>query len=220
MNRRYERYDILETIEKGEITMDLKEYEKVKNYTYLEYCDYLQQKYGVGLCDYMKPDWTKNNTKVTRTKDGLYVHHKYEDHAILLGKPEFAKNNPYEWQKKENLIYCNLLEHLLLHQLICEYPAENKTIKEKVGNGGIVQFIVPELNDVYSGWISKKAWEQNCHRAIINNKDVYLLILKRYKDFHNNDPFAILHLLKSHNEQFGTWANENNSDLYKEIISI
>ena len=70
--------------------MDIKEYEKVKNYTYLEYCDYLQQKYGIGLCDYMRPNWTKN-PKVTRTKDGLYVHHKYEDHAIMLGNPEFAQ---------------------------------------------------------------------------------------------------------------------------------
>ena len=94
--------------------MTVQEYEKVKNYTYLEYCDYLQQKYGIGLCDYMSENWKKNG-KVTRTKEGLYVHHKYEDHAIMLGNPEYAKKNPYEWQKKENLVYCNLLEHLLLH---------------------------------------------------------------------------------------------------------
>lgn len=199
--------------------MDIKEYEKVKNYTYLEYCDYLQQKYGIGLCDYMRPNWTKN-PKVTRTKDGLYVHHKYEDHAIMLGNPEFAQKNPYEWQKKENLVYCDLLEHLLLHQLICEYPAENKNDNEQVGIGGVVNFIVPELNDVYSGWVSKLAWQQNCHRAIINNKDVYLLILKRYKDFHDNNPFIIKWLLKSYNKQFGLWSDKQNSTLYDEIISL
>lgn len=199
--------------------MDIKEYEKVKNYTYLEYCNYLQQKYGVGLCDYMKPNWTKN-PKVTRTKDGLYVHHKYEDHAIMLGNPEYAQKNPYEWQKKENLVYCNLLEHLLLHQLICEYPAKNTNDNEQVGMGGIVNFIVPELNDVYSGWVSKLPWQQNCHKAIINNRDVYLLILKRYKEFHNNNPLITQWLLKSYNKQYGLWSDQKNSSLYEEIISL
>ncbi len=27
--------------------MNINEYEKIKNYTYLEYCDYLQNKYGI-----------------------------------------------------------------------------------------------------------------------------------------------------------------------------
>lgn len=199
--------------------MHIKEYEEIKNYTYLEYCDYLQKKYGIGLCDYMRPNWTKN-AKVTRTKDGLYVHHKYEDHAIMLSNPEVAKNNPYEWQKKENLIYCNLLEHLLLHQLICEYSAENKNDIGKVGFGGIVDFIVPELNDVYSGWVSKLVWQQNCHRTIINNKDVYLLIIKRYKDFHDNNPFTTKWLLRSLNKKFGIWSDEKNRGLYDEILSV
>lgn len=196
--------------------MNLQEYEKVKNFTYLEYCDYLQQKYGIGLCNYMSESWNKNS-KVTRTKEGLYVHHKYEDHAIMLGNPEYAKKNPYEWQMKENLIYCDLLEHLLLHQLICEYPADNKNKNEQVGIGGIVNFIVPELNDVYSGWVSKKTWQQNCHNAIIKDKDVYLQLLKRYKDFHDDNPVIVRWLLKSRNKQFGLWSDEKNAALYEEI---
>lgn len=202
--------------------MNLKEYENVKHFTYLEYCNYLQTKYGIGLCDYMRPTWTCN-PKAKRTKDGLYVHHKYEDHAIMLGNPEYAKKYPYEWQKKENLVYCNLLEHLLLHQLICEYPAVNKSDSEqagKLGLGGIVEFIVPELNDVYSGWVSKKPWQQNCHKVIIDHKDVYLKLIKRYKDFNDNNPFVVKWLLKSFNEKYGSWSNENNTDLYEEIISL
>lgn len=199
--------------------MNLQEYEKVKNCTYLEYCDYLQQKYGIGLCNYMSENW-KKNSKVTRTKEGLYVHHKYEDHAIMLGNPEHAKNNPYEWQMKENLIYCNLLEHLLLHQLICEYPANNTKKNEQVGIGGIVNFIVPELNDVYSGWISKQPWQQNCHNTIIKDKNVYLQLLKRYKDFHDDNPFIVRWLLKSYNKKFGLWSDEKNAALYEEIIAL
>ena len=199
--------------------MNIQEYEKVKNYTYLEYCDYLQQKYGIGLCNYMSENW-KKNAKVTRTKEGLYVHHKYEDHAIMLGNPEYARSNPYEWQKKENLVYCNLLEHLLLHQLICEYPAKDKNEHEKVGIGGIVNFIVPELNDVYSGWVSRQPWQQICHNVIIKDKNVYLQILKRYKDFHDNNPFIINWLLKSHNQKFGLWSDSKNTALYNEIIEL
>ena len=199
--------------------MNIQEYEKVKNFTYLEYCDYLQQKYGMGLCNYMSDNW-KKNSKVTRTKDGLYVHHKYEDHAIMLGNPEYAKKNPYEWQMKENLVYCDLLEHLLLHQLICEYPDDNKNKNEQVGIGGVVNFIVPELNDVYSGWVSKLPWQQNCHNAIIKDKDVYLQVLKRYKDFHDNNPFIVKWLLKSYNKQFGLWSDEKNAELYEEIIVL
>lgn len=199
--------------------MNIQEYEKVKNYTYLQYCDYLQQKYGIGLSNYMSANW-KKSSKVTRTKEGLYVHHKYEDHAIMLSSPECAKNNPYEWQMKENLVYCDLLEHLFLHQLICEYPAENKNENEQVGIGGVVNFIVPELNDVYSGWCSKQAWQQNCHNAIIKDKEVYLQLLKRYKDFHDNSPFYTRLLLKSWNKQFGLWSDENNAEIYEKIIAL
>ena len=69
--------------------MKLAEYEQVKNYTYLEYCDYLQKKYGKSAYNYMTPAWNKN-PKVTRTKEGLIAHHKYEDHATSLEK-SFAR---------------------------------------------------------------------------------------------------------------------------------
>ena len=69
---------------------------------YLEYCDYLQKKYGIAKVPYMTESWNKN-TKCTRTKEGLIAHHKYEDHAILLADPEHAKNNPYEWQLPVNI---------------------------------------------------------------------------------------------------------------------
>jgi len=199
--------------------MNLVEYEKIKNYNYLEYCDYLQQKYGIALCDYMTKSWNKNK-KITRTKDGLYAHHKYEDHAILLSNPEYAKKNPYDWQLRENIIYCDLLEHLFLHILICENPSENRNTNEKVGLGGIVNFIVPELNDVYSGWVSKQTWQTNCHNVIINDKDVYLTLLKRFKVFYDNNPFIIKKLYCSWNEQFGIWSSKNNYKLYTEIKQV
>ena len=199
--------------------MNLEEYRKVQNYTYVEYCDYLQSKYGEGLCDYMTKSWNKNK-KISRTKDGLYAHHKYEDHAILLSNPEYAKENPYEWQLRENIVYCNLLEHLFLHILICENPSKDKNENEKVGFGGFVNFIVPELNDVYSGWVSKQQWQLNCHNKIINDKDVYMEIIKRFKELYDNNPFIMKNLYRSWNEQFGIWSSKNNEDLYEEIYEL
>ena len=55
--------------------MNMEEYQKVKNLNYLEYCDYLKGKYGIGRADYMTKSFNKNQ-KVSRAKEGLYAHHK------------------------------------------------------------------------------------------------------------------------------------------------
>ena len=55
--------------------MDMKEFQQVKDYTYLEYCNYLQSKYGIGYGDYMTFDY-KCKPKCKRTKDGLIAHYK------------------------------------------------------------------------------------------------------------------------------------------------
>lgn len=134
--------------------MDLREYEIVKNMTYIEYCDYLQHKYGIGKYAYMTKSWNKNNN-ATRTKEGLLIHHKFEDHAIMLSSKEYAMKHPFEWQLAENLVYCDYLEHLLLHVLICKFPSKTRVKNNEVGVGGVVNFLVPLLNDIYSGWKPK-----------------------------------------------------------------
>ena len=200
--------------------MNLIEYEKIKNLTYLEYCDYLQNKYGVGLCAYMTKSWNRN-PKVTRTKEGLFAHHKFEDHAIMLSTREYAMNNPYEWQLAQNIVYCDYLEHLFLHILICEYPAEDRNIFEAVGVGGVVNFIVPELNDLYSGWITKQPWRKACYNVVIDDKNVYLALLKRFKSSCKDYPFYTDDcLFTSYNEQFGLWSKEQNADLFQIIAEL
>lgn len=200
--------------------MNLAEYESVKNLTYLEYCDYLQKKYGIGLCDYMTKSWNKN-PKCSRTKDGLFTHHKYENHAIMLSNKEYAMKNPFEWQLAKNIVYCDYLEHLFLHILICEYPSENRNKDEAVGIGGIINFIAPELNDLYSGWETGQAWRKNCHDRVINDKNVYLTLLKRFKNTCKDYPFYTKDcLFTSYNEQFGLWSCKQNEKLFKEIASL
>ena len=200
--------------------MDLLEYEKVKQYNYLEYCDYLQNKYGIGLSDYMTKTWNKN-PKVTRTNEGLLAHHKYEDHAIMLSNKNFAIKNPFEWQLAKNIVYCDYLEHLFLHILICEYPAKEANDNEAVGIGGIINFIVPELNDLYSGWETNQPWRKSCHDLVVNDKETYLVLLKRFKRNCSNYPFYTKScLITSYNDGFGLWSMEDNQEIFKEIKSL
>lgn len=200
--------------------MNINEYEKIQEYTYLEYCDYLQSKYGVGKSNYMTKGWIKN-PRASRTREGLIAHHKYEDRAIMLSERKHAMKNPYKWQLAENIVYCDYLEHLLLHILICENPSRNKNVNEAVGIGGVINFIVPELNDLYSGWETKQQWRMNCHNLVIKNKDVYLTLLKRFKNnCSKNLYFTKNCLLSSFNARYGKWSKSNNKSLFEEIKKL
>lgn len=200
--------------------MNMSEYQQVKGFTYLEYCDYLQAKYGIGRADYMTKSYNPN-PKCKRTKDGLVAHHKKEDTMVMLATKEVAQLCPFEWQSKENIVYCDYLEHLLLHVLICKYPANNKPDFVCAGIGGVVNFITPELNDLYSGWTTNQAWRKNCHNRVLEDKDVYLAILKQFIDVEKSNPnFEINMLCRSYNQQYGLWDDEKNEDLYAKIKEL
>lgn len=213
--------DLSEKSERNLKEMNIAEFEQVKQMTYLEYCDYLQNKYGIGRADYMTKSFNKN-PKVSRTSEGLFAHHKAEDKMIMLSTKAFAQMCPFEWQQKENIIYCDYLEHLLLHVLICKYPSPDKVPMADVGIGGVTNFLVPELNDLYSGWAPSQTWRINCQNAIKDDLDVYLAILKLFieylqteRDFHDK---AILHT--SANESYGTWSKSNNRSLYSKFNKL
>lgn len=191
--------------------MDCNEYEKVKNFTYRQYCDYLKQKYGNAKFDYFSKSFVKN-PRISRTKEGLYCHHIFEDSAIDLSNPIWAKKHSYEYQKAENLCYCDLLEHLFLHILICEYPMTEEGSFELVGIGGVINFFVPELNDLYSGFKTMQPWQKFCHDKVINDKDVYIMLVKRFYLNHKDFNYRL-----SLNERFGTWHTKNNSALFSEL---
>ena len=96
--------------------MDSSEIQSQLKMTYSELVDYLLKKYGPAKCDYFRTEACKSkNPKVSRTSEGLYCHHIDEDKAIMLCNDKFAANNPFEYQKAERLVYCNALEHLILH---------------------------------------------------------------------------------------------------------
>ena len=209
--------------------MDIIEYEKIKDLTYLDYCKYLQNKYGKPITNYLTANWNRV-TKISRTSEDLYCHHIYEDTAIMLSDKEHAQKHPFEWQQPENLCYCDLLEHLLLHILICEFkrPKTKEDLMLMVskleipGIGGILNFIVPELNDVYRGWESKALWQQNCHSLIKKDKAVYFKLIKRLKQLKNYPCYKEEQIYTSAMGKIDpkTWNNTKNIKLYEELKKI
>lgn len=199
--------------------MDIIEYNRVRFLRYDEYCDYLHMKYGMPEYDYMTKSYNKN-VKCTRTKEGLIAHHKMEDRAINLARKDVAQTHPIEWQYKENIVFCDYLEHLLLHLKICQYPYEDR-VDDEVGIGGMLAYMIPELNDVYSGWQTKQEWRKNCYDKIINEKNVYLQIIKEIIIYlKDNKPEYLKYLCQSATAPYGQYDEKNNEELYKEIQEL
>lgn len=192
------------------------EIEKLLLMNYDQCTNYLKTKYGNVPKDYFVNErCTQNSRGNTRTNEGLYLHHIDEDKAILLSTTEWAIKNPFDYQRADRLVYCNLLEHLVLHIKIFEFPNPNKNIIDDVGVGGIYAFIAPELNDIYSGIKYKRQWKQKITNVVLPLKDDYFKCIKKLVDL--NFPYP---LLTSFNERFGLWSNEKNQLLYDELKQI
>lgn len=86
---------------------------------YDEFVSYLLKKYGPAKYDYFTNATCKTKSKrISRTKEGLFCHHIDEDKGYMLSHTGCALEQPFEYQKAERLVYCNYIEHLLLHILI------------------------------------------------------------------------------------------------------
>lgn len=201
--------------------MQMAEYQQVKDFTYEQYCDHLQAKYGIGLADYMTKSFNINS-KCQRTKDGLIAHHKKEDTTTaILSMKVIAMRYPFDWQMRENIVYCDYLEHLLLHVLICKYLSSDEPDFVKLGINYVVDSIVSELNDVYSGWVARSQWRSNCHEKIINDKAVYLEILRKFIEIEKmNSDFSVDMLCESYNKPVGLWSDKKNEAIYDAIRGL
>ena len=154
-------------------------YRQLLKVSYNEVVDNLIKKYGAAKHNYFKDTGcTKKNPLVTRTNEGLICHHIDEDKAIMLCNDKFAAKNPFDYQKADRLVYCNLLEHLLLHVKIAENPNETASGNELPGIGGAINFICKDLNDIYSGKEFTDEWRKNVADKVKDNFDDYILILR------------------------------------------
>ena len=164
---------------------------------YREACKFLQDKYdklGFERFDYYKVDAKDGhlikNTKVGHGKDGLQYHHICEDIVPSLSDKARAEANLLEYQKAENMCYCNLLEHAWLHILI----AENNTVvsdnaeEDLTGVGG-VKWMLLALNSImcdadvsYYSSVDESGHgcNYNCNDVITKNKAFYDKVINRY----------------------------------------
>lgn len=206
--------------------MELKSVDELLNMSYLDIVNYLKLKYGNVPGNYFNDSGNKNN-KITRGNEGLYIHHIDEDKMILLSNKlgdhpvinsgRLTDEEIYliekEFQKKERLVYCDLLEHLLLHLKIVEEP-KPMTSFILVGIGGVVNFLVPELNDIYSGIKYKQKWKNEVINKIINRKEEYFKLLKYGIEVLNIDKKE---LTTTYDFNYAIWNINNNLNLFKEF---
>lgn len=153
--------------------MSLEEYEKIKNLNYDQYCKYLQNKYGSTDQNYFTKNFNRN-PKISRTKEGLYAHHIYENQYPNLSEANIAKRYPYECQLGKNIIYCDMLEHLFLHILIVEESNEESLLSI---NG--ITMIADKLKNIYKNIVKPLNWEIKCIEKINNDSDVFETLKNR-----------------------------------------
>ena len=167
-----------------------KEYQKQMKLSYAQLVQYLLKKYGPATEDYFTNDtFASKNKKISRTDEGLYCHHIDEDKAVMLSDEEYAKRNPFTYQKADHLVYCNLLEHLLLHVKIAEEPRHPEANENELpGIGGAVYLICRELNDFYDGQLPTQEWKRKVMRVIVAYYEDYIDILRFLWAIVQNDP--------------------------------
>lgn len=164
------------------------------NNEYQQLVESLKKKYGVIATPYfLDEQLTIKNTKITRGKEGLFIHHIKEDKWIMLANREanFKFKVPYSVHLGGNLVYCNYLEHLRLHLLIYQNPL-TWTALCKCGIGGIINFICREINDwIYhnnmKAYEGSQTWRNKTMECIRDNMDEYIGILQEtYKTMKAN----------------------------------
>ena len=157
---------------------------------YEELVSYLIKKYGPAEYDYFCNKSCKTvNKKVKRTAEGLICHHVREDVGVNLNSAYQGGLQPWDWQRKENLVYCNWIEHLILHIKIAVFRQraelkEQYDIRYFFTSGGVFM-ICSDINDAFMLDGTTIAWRQRCYQEIRDNYQEYILLLKaviRYID--------------------------------------
>lgn len=149
--------------------MNLNEYIKVKDYQYEEYVAYLNNKHGMVPRKYGDRKFNK------RPGEGLFIHHVREDVVASLSNSKIRKANDPVYQEPQNLVYCDYLEHLLLHIKIGENTAGGRNL----GLNGPFVYIIPALKNFFNyGWKNQR-WAAYFD-VVANDKDVFDLLLEKY----------------------------------------
>ncbi|GEK33080.1 hypothetical protein [Kurthia sibirica] len=185
---------VIRRIFKGVIHIsNYKEYENLLLKKYDEVIEFLLRKYGSVKDDYFREKSyqrfmngeIKNITKgkYSRTEDGLYCHHIEEIKELNIGNSEFIKENkiPYEYQKRDNLVYCDLIEHTILHVLIA------KESSSEYGYIGYEVFLKPILEEWYiEEQIPQPNWMKLCYTKAFLTPEETVSIIKGMENLLGN----------------------------------
>src|SRR5699024_1035233 len=96
----------------------------------------------------------------------------------------FVKRNkiPFKYQSKDRLVYCNLIEHAVLHVLIA------KETSFEFGWPGYEAYIKPDIEEWY---LDKKlpnpVWEKNCYnKSFLNSQDAFYILVNMQRKLGEN----------------------------------
>ncbi|WP_281864002.1 hypothetical protein [Planomicrobium okeanokoites] len=147
-----------------------KEYSDLLSKNYDEAVELLLQKYGPAKDDYFREfsyqrfmnGEIKNITKgkFTRTNEGLYCHHIDEIKWLKVSDQNFVKEYkiPFESQRRNRLVYCDLVEHTILHVLI------TKETSFEYGYPGYEVFLKRLIEEWYlDERVPKPEWMKKCY---------------------------------------------------------
>ncbi len=152
---------------------------------YLDLMVALGEKYGKPSGSYFlvskRSGKYRKNNKISRTKDGLYVHHIGEYRFPLLSNVMIAEKLPFDYQEPDMLVYCDAIEHLLAHVLIVEALGDDGGANMMPGAGvGGVSMLVAKLNDWFGGHSPIDTnWERFAWEKIKRREAEYKKLLAR-----------------------------------------
>lgn len=165
--------------------MNSKEIEYELSLPYFKLVDYLKEKYGKAKCDYFCNKKCRSvNKKVRRRNEGLDCHHIYEaKYANLSCKEKIrALQFPYKFQRRENLVYCNLIEHFILHIKIAIMDAslyDSKQNDPVINNGAT--FLAHSLNEGYEKTFAEEPSEY--FKSVEENYWDYVYLISSLEKF-------------------------------------
>ncbi|MFB9860877.1 hypothetical protein ACFPFV_08010 [Salinicoccus siamensis] len=168
--------------------MDKKdEYLSLLSKPYNEAVEFLLNKYGAAEDDYYREKSYERflngeiksiaKGKFARSLEGLECHHIFENKFLNMTDGAFIKrqNIPYKYHKKEYLVFCDIVEHAILHTLIA------KETSLEFGYPGYIVFLRPKIEDWYikKDTPQKSKWHIACyHKAYITTEEALDLLEK------------------------------------------
>ena len=182
--------------------MDSNELWQQYDMDYHEQLLFLKKKYGLPQGNYFLTESCKStNGKITRAKEGLFIHHDYEWNpddfgCHALSDSEIAREKSYDFQLSANLTYCNLIEHLMLHIKIHKLRYDVFNCNEI---DGVEKFLIPQLNDMYKTKKYKKEWLVATKAQIETNYEDFRKLVHLYSEISDIEPEILFTLtLRNH----------------------